>query len=407
MSITQGEITIVSESTNQIVVGINSYDPNSPRHDIWRMEGTQGVPRDGGVRVAKDIDPTQNFVDNTVEPDRDYRYQLSSHGIPYGQPQGHPSGVNILLDTDIMSDCDDAGAFYLLMNLNKRDECGISCVVTNARSDYSPGVVEAMLLYNGYDINNIPIGAYKDNTVGRTEPFKGTHYPDINADTATYGHTRTTRSQFPDAVNVLRQTLVDLPSNQENVYCSIGFLTNIYYLLSSGPDAISPLTGIELVQQKISHFVIMGGDYPVGNEHNFRSHNAEIYTSDAIDLINNTGLNLYLCGFTLGRDIRAGGTIETDVPAIDPLYICYNEYTEGSFRHYTYDVNAVLSAVRDKFHYFQWTQGWVNVDSEGANTWTNDAEGRHFYAEPHNTGNGPTTAQMETMYDELITEHTL
>jgi len=408
MPITKAQLSIISESANEIVVGIDSYDSNSPRHDMWRKEGHSGSARNEGIRVGKDINPNEYFYDNSVEPNKNYRYELSSHSLPLTAPQGHESGVNILVDTDMHNDCDDGGALHMLHNLHRRGECGIACVVANPRSFWPAGAVEAQLVHLGYDtINEVPVGSYKGNNVGREQP-DNEHYVDIRNDTSEYGHTRTDRIQdFPDAVDIIRQTLVNLPSDATNVYASIGFLSNIKEFLESGPDSISPLTGIELAQQKLSRWEIMGGDYPTGDEHNFSSHGADFYTQDAINLVNQTGLPVYFTGFSLGRDVRSGTKIldlhnQGLIPATDPLYRAYLEVVGGNFRHYSYDHNTVIGAVRGLSTYFDLVQGEITVSSNGSNTWTNDSNGPHFYA---TIGSQWSESDLEDLYDDLMTEH--
>jgi hypothetical protein len=46
------------------------------------------------------------------------------------------------------------------------------------------------------------------------------------------------------------------------VIVTAGYVTNIRYLLESGPDEHSPLSGTELVRRKARNWVIAGGRYP-------------------------------------------------------------------------------------------------------------------------------------------------
>ncbi len=398
MSITQGEITIVSESTNQIVVGINSYDPNSPRHDIWRMEGTQGVPRDGGVRVAKDIDPTQNFVDNTVEPDRDYRYQLSSHGEQLITPS--EPAMNILLDTDLATDSDDGAALYILMNAHDKGDCNLRCVVINNKGDYSSGAAESMLYHFG--LTDIPVGAYKGNDVGVDA---AQFYEDIATDTQEYGHTRTTRDQFPDAVDVYRQTLASLPSDAENVIVSIGHLNNIYYLLESEPDQHSDLNGLDLVKEKVSRFEIMGGRYPTGHEHNFTERGADAYTQNVIhNLRDNTNIELRLVGWDLGRAIETGSGYDV-LPETHPLRRNLVGHRGEIMDHYSYDSCSAFSAVyesQDRGLWFEWVRGTLTVGTSGYSSFSADPnEGDHYYADLYDEGQGPSVEEIENEIESL------
>ena len=65
----------------------------------------------------------------------------------------------------------------------------------------------------------------------------------------------------PTAVEVYRQVLAEAEDHSV-VISAIGFATNLADLLRSGPDDKSPLTGLELVGQKVKTVVWQGGWYP-------------------------------------------------------------------------------------------------------------------------------------------------
>ena len=65
----------------------------------------------------------------------------------------------------------------------------------------------------------------------------------------------------PTAVEVYRQVLAEAEDHSV-VISAIGFATNLADLLRSGPDDKSPLTGSELVGQKVKTVVWQGGWYP-------------------------------------------------------------------------------------------------------------------------------------------------
>ena len=65
-------------------------------------------------------------------------------------------------------------------------------------------------------------------------------------------------SQVPDAVTLYRTALAKAEDRSVAV-SSIGFVTNIAALLVSPADDISPLSGRDLVAQKVKTIVWMGG----------------------------------------------------------------------------------------------------------------------------------------------------
>jgi len=310
----------------------------------------------------------------------------------------YESPVTILLDTDMKTDCDDAGALYMLMNMADRGECNIAAVLVNNRGDYSAGAVEAMMYHHGS--KGIPIGAYKGDRVGRDNDEMGQHYVEIAKNTEEYGHSRVTRDEFPDATEVYRKTLAYLPSGKENIIVSIGHLQNIYYLLVSEPDEHSSLNGFDLVEEKVDYFVIMGGEYPSGSEHNFTSQRGRDYTEHVFEILDDLGKEVWLIGWTLGDQIRTGSGL-AELETNHPLRIAYDGHTNLR-DHPTWDQLAVLTALRDRHHYFQWTRGQISVNRLGHNTWDNDENAHYQYAEIHEDGDGPTADEIANILQDIM-----
>jgi len=300
------------------------------------------------------------------------------------------SPVTILLDTDMKTDVDDAGALYMLMNMADRNECNIAAVLVNNKGDYSAGAVEAMIYHHGSQ--GIPVGAYKGDRVGRNNDDMGQHYVQIAKNTEEYGHSRVTRDEFPDATEIYRKTLASLPPDQKNIIVSIGHLQNIYYLLTSDPDEYSNLNGFDLVEKKLDHFVVMGGTYPSGREHNFSSRRGRAYTEHVIEILDDLGKEVWLIGWELGDQIRTGSGL-AELEKNHPLRIVYDEYRDLR-DHPTFDQLAVLTALRDRHHYFQWTRGQISVDRLGQNTWDDDENAHYQYAKIHEDGDGPTADEI-------------
>ncbi len=87
--ITSAVAEIVEATTEQITVAFPTYDSEAERHDLYRhTESMQGAPIRNGTKIAEDIDPSQDYVDDTVDPYEDYNYQLVSITVsPAGAPE--------------------------------------------------------------------------------------------------------------------------------------------------------------------------------------------------------------------------------------------------------------------------------------------------------------------------------
>ncbi|MDZ7724498.1 MAG: hypothetical protein U5R06_17270 [candidate division KSB1 bacterium] len=101
-------------------------------------------------------------------------------GIQTGPP------VNIIFDTDMGSDCDDAGALALLhayADQNKAEILG--CVYTSGRVPYGAGVVQAINIACGRPA--VPVGAYHGTDVG--DPVDKMSAEKLAKDTTAFGNT--------------------------------------------------------------------------------------------------------------------------------------------------------------------------------------------------------------------------
>ncbi|MCC5843071.1 MAG: nucleoside hydrolase [Verrucomicrobia bacterium] len=280
--------------------------------------------------------------------------------------------VSILLDTDMATDCDDAGAMAVLHALASKGEAEILGVVTNNRDGASIGAVAAINSYYGRP--DIPLGACQRDDVG----IEAARFVQkLAADTARYGHTVTSREQVPDAVDLYRRGLAAAPDHSV-VIVSIGHLNNLAGLLDSGPDASSPLTGLELVQQKVPRLVVMGGDYPAGKEHNFWARGSAPYTARVLETWPGP---ILFTGYSLGESVMTGPAM-AGLPEDHPVRRAYAGHSSQPLERGrpSWDQTAVLAAVRGPAPYWTLSPPGRNVpEADGSNHWENDPEGNHVY----------------------------
>jgi hypothetical protein len=91
---------------------------------------------------------------------------------------------SLIFDTDIGSDCDDAGAMAVLHRLADKGRINIFGVIfSSGRNRYGAGVCDAINTYYGRD--ELPLGQYKDDDVG--DP-RNAFSRQIATATGTYGH---------------------------------------------------------------------------------------------------------------------------------------------------------------------------------------------------------------------------
>ncbi len=121
-----------------------------------------------------------------------------------------------------------------------------------------------------------------------------------------------TRTNYQDCGSLYRKTLAAQPHHSA-VIVETGFATCLMQMLNSSADAFSPLTGAQLVKDKVKCLVIMGGDYPTGMEWNFMMDSSDYSALFSTWRTQSGYPPIYLVGFTIGVIACSGA------PAYAPL----------------------------------------------------------------------------------------
>ena len=283
----------------------------------------------------------------------------------------------IIFDTDFGGDADDLGALAMLNNFVNKGECELVAVMC---WNVEPNAVAAISAVNTYYGNpDIPIGTRKD---------KG--------DYIDWMHGKVLADNFPHQVNAesapettgLYRKLLAESKDHELVIVTVGPLSNIMRLIDSEPDNISPLNGLQLIEQKVKEFVIMGGQYPSGEqEWNFDG-NMRGVTKYVLEKLT---VPITFSGYELGVNLKTG-EVFNEIDKESPLYKGFmhfsefcpwlNEQYEGKiYDNATYDQTAVLYAVRNGVgdYWSRVEDGICVADSVGGNTWKPAANSNHSY----------------------------
>jgi len=160
----------------------------------------------------------------------------------------------VIFDTDMGSDCDDAGALALLHAYADTGWVDIlGCIYSSGKVPYGAGVVDAINVY--YGRGDIPVGAAHTDEVG--DPADKMTAEKLAKDQAAFGNTIVHNHDAPEQTALNRALLANQPDNSVT-YLTVGHTKGLYDLLVSGPDSISPLTGMELVEKKVKQWVALG-----------------------------------------------------------------------------------------------------------------------------------------------------
>jgi inosine-uridine nucleoside N-ribohydrolase len=286
--------------------------------------------------------------------------------------------VKIILDTDMGGDCDDAGALGLLHSLADQHEAEILCVTSCTSLKNAPGAIDVINQY--YGRGHIPVGSYNgDSFYEHPDAEKGY----IQYLCQQYDTNYKQKNASPDAVALLRKTLsADKEGNIKIV--AIGPLRVMRMLLDSGPDQISPLSGKELIEKKVSELVVMGGYFPepgyeifLGDMKLEAEFNIVGDIPSAQKVLNGWPTSISFCPYEIGYEILTGSEFIKNNPD-SPVSIAYNIYCGGNRE--SWDLATVLYAVRGSGDYWNLSEyGSITIDQDGVSTWKNEKNGRHAY----------------------------
>ena len=176
-----------------------------------------------------------------------------------------PEPVKIILDTDMGSDCNDAGAFALL---HRYADLGmaeiIGTIYSSGKVPFGAGIVEAINIYYGRP--DIPVGAYYGDEVG--DDYDKMQAEKLVRDTVAFRNSIIYNTDAEEQTRLNRRLLAS-HDDHSITYVTIGHTVGLYELLVSEPDDISPLTGYELVNKKIKRWISMGGMYAFNETQEF------------------------------------------------------------------------------------------------------------------------------------------
>lgn len=279
---------------------------------------------------------------------------------PRGDPAAPGTPVRVIFDTDMDSDCDDAGALAILHALADRGEIEILATVVSSLHRWNVPCVEAINRYRGRP--NLPIGSPKRDAVDSHAGSKYARQIAESADT-----TLKSNADAPDALAIYRQVLAAQPDGAV-VIISVGDLTNLRNLLRSPPDALSDLAGADLVRRKVARWVCMGGRYPSHLDPKVYG-NFKTDPAAAVETARDWPTELVYSG--LGEDILTGARLK-ETPADNPVRRAYELYLGNAPARPSWDEIAVLYAARPNAPFWRkCTDGCNHIFPNGTNEWRN------------------------------------
>ncbi|MBN1418816.1 MAG: nucleoside hydrolase, partial [Planctomycetes bacterium] len=267
--------------------------------------------------------------------------------------------VPIIFDTDMDTDCDDAGALAMLHALADVGEARILATVVSSKYPYSAPCVAAINRYFGRP--DIPIGVPEGEGASTS---RGSRYAKAIAEEFPTGWK--TGDGAPSAAMLYRRILAGEPDHSV-VVVTVGYLTNLRDLLETKADETSPLSGPDLVRRKVKRWTCMGGGYPEDLQP-AGSGNFKPDPRSAVAVARDWPGPVSFSGD--GRRILTGGRLRTQAPPDHPVRRVYDLYLGERPTRPSWDQVALLHAVRPDARYWRVTaEGHNHIFPNGTNQW--------------------------------------
>lgn len=275
--------------------------------------------------------------------------------------------TRIIFDTDISGDVDDVLALAMLHTLADRGECELVAVTISKINRLTGPFTDAVNTF--YGRGDIPIGVTRNAQRRQSKYLSLVEKRDDGA--WRYPHDVMGNDELPDAPDLLRRQLV-AAEDDSIVIVQVGLAANLADLLESRADSISPLSGVELIRQKVRLVEVMAGAFvPInGNDHYL-----EANVRNGIESMQRFArqwpddVPVIWSGFEIG----IAATYPRESVARDFGYRQHHIVREAYLLHSgpdhdrpCWDLTSVLHAVRPDDNYFGLSEtGRVRVEDDG------------------------------------------
>lgn len=321
---------------------------------------------------------------------------------------GHNSENNkqpasIIYDTDIGDDVDDAMALALIHSLVSRGDAELLAVTISKPNFYAAAYCD--LVNTFYGRGDIPIGLARSGQLKGSGPYLEKLATAVDLGKLRYPRDVYKEENVPEATSLLRQVL-SKKENNSVIIVQVGYASNMARLLESHPDEFSPLSGKELVKQKVKFLSVMSGYF--GTEKTgFAEHNVRIDIDAARKIVNEWPSPIVFSGWEVGRSILyPADSIQNNFSYVEhhPIREAYELWSQMPYDRPTYDLTSVLYAVFPESSLFELSEpGLVSFENNGVTRFTPVHDGLHKYL----FVNEEQRRRILNIFLELVPQHDL
>lgn len=280
--------------------------------------------------------------------------------------------VPVIIETDMGNDIDDALAMDLAYKAMDEGKINLLAVGVHKLSPTAADYVDVLNTWYGYP--NIPVGRSQT-------PVYNQHQRDYTIPVCALkdskGKAYFKRSKnggdFEDPVTLYRRVLSQQPDTSV-VFVSLGFGTELAKLLQSGPDAISPLSGKDLVKKKVKYLSVMAGSYGAKQRAEYNVVNdipamKVVFEQWPTPIVQNP--------FEIGPQVKFHGNNLDELfswTPVHPVIEAYKNYMKMPYDRPTWDLLSIIYITHPGF-FTKSEPGRVEVNEKGYTFFTPDEDG--------------------------------
>ncbi len=288
----------------------------------------------------------------------------------------------VILDTDIGSSTDDLFTIEMAYRYEDEGRCKLLGIVVDREGEDYAALADVMNTYFGHA--NVPIGLERN---GIKTPRVFIDYRNLYKLTTGKGEpmfkqTVSDYSTLPDGWKLYRQLLASQPDHSVSI-CSLGFVSCLTHLLASEPDDLSPLSGVELVRQKVKCLYLMAGIFTSSEEPEYNFLQAPEFAKKFFELWPRD-VDAVFSPMEVGNEIEykpetvISDISRTDIHPIKQVYMNYNCDTGQKM----WDPMTLIQAVEGDAMFSLSERGIVSLTSKIGTSFTPSATGNHRYQKP-------------------------
>lgn len=303
------------------------------------------------------------------------------------------SAQRVILVSDYAGDCDDAAALAIVAKAHQDGDINLLGVVASSTVATSAPGIRGQL--NAYGLQGIPVYAYQGSTGTYNDTFSF-------AVRDQFGIPGQTRTAFQDDVVGLRTMLAAAPDASVKVI-DIGAPVSGARLLDSPADAISPLTGMQLVAAKVVGLWQMAGEFTTTRV----EYNADRHIPSTQRLYQDWPTPVIAHGAEVGADLFTGAGPSTTIES-DPVKMAFVEFDKAysglnsADKRQSWDPACAYHAIYGDSGLFGYggQNGTITVSSAGVTSFSTTPAGNRSIV----TSAGTITAieaAMQTVIDAI------